>query len=106
MLIEGTDYYIENGKWVFTAHFLSKRGYCCLNNCKYCPYKSMNANVKPGKYIWKSKTADMPVTVIESLGKGSDGRTYVKIENSNTAVPIDELKQVSESSKPTPKRLF
>lgn len=38
-LIEGTDYYInEYGFWVFTAHYLTKRGYCCKNGCKHCPY--------------------------------------------------------------------
>jgi Family of unknown function (DUF5522) len=34
----GLDYIIENDKWVFTRHFLLKRGYCCKNNCRNCPY--------------------------------------------------------------------
>ena len=29
-LIEGVDYYIENGLYVFTAEYLRKRGYCCV----------------------------------------------------------------------------
>jgi Family of unknown function (DUF5522) len=37
-LIEYRDYYIENGRWVFTAHFLAERGYCCENRCRHCPY--------------------------------------------------------------------
>lgn len=33
------DYYInENGNWVFTAKYHLKRGYCCGNGCKHCPY--------------------------------------------------------------------
>jgi hypothetical protein len=33
------DYYMdENGRVVFTAHFLQKRGYCCTNGCRHCPY--------------------------------------------------------------------
>jgi len=32
------DYYKENGRVVFTAHFLRKRGYCCSNGCRHCPY--------------------------------------------------------------------
>ena len=32
------DYYKENGRVVFTAHFLRKRGYCCGNVCRHCPY--------------------------------------------------------------------
>lgn len=32
------DYYIENGFYVFTEAFLRKRGYCCSNGCRHCPY--------------------------------------------------------------------
>lgn len=35
---EGVDYYFENGLMVLTAHFLLKRGYCCGNGCRHCPY--------------------------------------------------------------------
>ena len=38
LLIEGVDYYIEEGRWVFTAHYLAKRGYCCESGCRHCPY--------------------------------------------------------------------
>jgi hypothetical protein len=37
-LIEGLDYYFENGLMVLTARFLSNRGYCCGNGCRHCPY--------------------------------------------------------------------
>lgn len=37
-LIEGLDYYLEDGKMVLTAHFLRKRGWCCGNGCRHCPY--------------------------------------------------------------------
>ena len=36
--VEGVDYYFENGLMVLTAHFLIKRGYCCGNGCRHCPY--------------------------------------------------------------------
>lgn len=39
-LEEGKDYIIEDGKFVFTAEYLKKRGYCCNNNCRNCPYKN------------------------------------------------------------------
>ena len=32
------DYYIEGGAWVFTASYLKRRGYCCGNGCRHCPY--------------------------------------------------------------------
>jgi len=37
-LVEGEDYYLENGNYVFTAQFLLKRGYCCESGCRHCPY--------------------------------------------------------------------
>jgi len=38
-LIEGEDYIInEDGNLVFTSKYLRKRGYCCKNKCKNCPY--------------------------------------------------------------------
>jgi hypothetical protein len=38
-LIEGKDFYIEDGFVVLTASFLLKRGYCCDNDCRHCPYR-------------------------------------------------------------------
>ncbi len=37
--IEGVDYYFENGLMILTAYFLSKRGSCCDNGCRNCPYE-------------------------------------------------------------------
>ncbi len=37
-LKEGEDYYMENGYRVMTASFLQRRGYCCGNGCRHCPY--------------------------------------------------------------------
>ena len=37
-LIEGVDYYMENGFVVFTSHYLLKRGFCCRSGCRHCPY--------------------------------------------------------------------
>ena len=36
--IEGRDYTVENGKSVFTAHYLRNRGYCCQSGCRNCPW--------------------------------------------------------------------
>ena len=32
------DYYVEGGFLVFTAQHHLKRGYCCGNGCRHCPY--------------------------------------------------------------------
>lgn len=38
-MLEGQDYYItQDGLLVFTARYLSERGYCCGNGCLNCPY--------------------------------------------------------------------
>ena len=34
----GPDYYIENGLLVFTEAYHLKRGHCCKNACRHCPY--------------------------------------------------------------------
>ncbi|HYG39963.1 MAG TPA: DUF5522 domain-containing protein [Cytophagales bacterium] len=36
---DNQDFYInENGLMVFTEFYHKKRGYCCKNGCKHCPY--------------------------------------------------------------------
>lgn len=38
-LIEGQDYYMDaGGLLVFTEKYLLKRGFCCRNGCRHCPY--------------------------------------------------------------------
>jgi hypothetical protein len=40
------DYYLEGATVVFTAGFHLRRGYCCGNGCRHCPYKqSQNAEL-------------------------------------------------------------
>jgi hypothetical protein len=36
------DFYIEDGKYVFTKHYHLKRGSCCGNGCKNCPYSPIH----------------------------------------------------------------
>ncbi|HEU4769333.1 MAG TPA: DUF5522 domain-containing protein, partial [Pyrinomonadaceae bacterium] len=35
---EGMDYTTEDGRIVFTASYLQRRGYCCDSGCRNCPY--------------------------------------------------------------------
>ena len=47
MLMEAEDYYLdENGNWVFTEKYHIKRGYCCKNGCRHCPWKYKNDQKK------------------------------------------------------------
>lgn len=54
-LIEKIDYYIENGKWVFTEKYHLDRGFCCKpnsnNRCRHCPYKKPKNLFKNLNYI-------------------------------------------------------
>jgi iron complex transport system substrate-binding protein len=38
-LIEGEDYYTEGAAIVFKATYLLRRGFCCGNGCRHCPYE-------------------------------------------------------------------
>lgn len=37
----GRDFYTEQGSVVFTAAFLLRRGWCCGNGCRHCPYEDV-----------------------------------------------------------------
>lgn len=36
--VEGVDYYLDGGRWVFTAAYHLARGSCCQSGCRHCPY--------------------------------------------------------------------
>lgn len=47
---EGKDYYFnEQGLLVFTEAYLKKRGTCCHNGCKHCPYKDCTCHKETEK---------------------------------------------------------
>lgn len=39
-LIENIDYTVDNGQTVFSSWYHLKRGECCGNGCRHCPYES------------------------------------------------------------------
>jgi hypothetical protein len=40
------DFYFDGGLMVFNAAFHLRRGYCCENGCRHCPYGAGQAIVK------------------------------------------------------------
>ena len=49
-LILNIDYYLDDiGRMVFTEVYHLKRGYCCGNNCKHCPWKELSKDERPKK---------------------------------------------------------
>jgi hypothetical protein len=43
------DFYMENGFCVFTADYHKKRGFCCGNECRHCPFSPKHG--KGGKTL-------------------------------------------------------
>lgn len=39
-------YYSEEGYIVLTEKYHLRRGYCCHNNCKHCPFKKPKSKTK------------------------------------------------------------
>ena len=42
-------YHSSEGYVILTEKYHLKRGYCCNNNCKHCPYKKETKNKKNDK---------------------------------------------------------
>lgn len=40
-LLEYVDYTVEQGNYVFSAWYHLKRGKCCGNGCRHCPYQRL-----------------------------------------------------------------
>ncbi len=51
MLIEGEDFYFDpKGTMVFTEKYHLKRGTCCKNRCRHCPWQyGKKKNSAPGE---------------------------------------------------------
>ena len=47
-LVENEDYYLDNGLMVLTARFHLRRGYCCEQGCRHCPYTETLKNNDEG----------------------------------------------------------
>ena len=47
-VIDNEDYYMDHGLMVLTARYLLRRGYCCEQGCRHCPYPKVGqGNCKP-----------------------------------------------------------
>jgi hypothetical protein len=40
--LQPDEFYWEQGRLVFTEQYHLRRGRCCNNNCKHCPYKDLS----------------------------------------------------------------
>jgi hypothetical protein len=39
LTVQPGDFYLERGLMVFTAAYHLRRGFCCGNRCRHCPYQ-------------------------------------------------------------------
>jgi len=74
-LKEYIDYYTEGDRVVFTALFHSKRGFCCGNGCRHCPYTPKHI-----KY-----STEMDLNALEQLKKRAED-----LENNTTLSPEEK----------------
>ncbi|HRN80575.1 MAG TPA: DUF5522 domain-containing protein [Ferruginibacter sp.] len=66
------DYYTdENGNLVFTEHFLRKRGFCCGNGCRHCPYHYQNVDPAKRAELLRLKHSDEKESNSHNTGKAS-----------------------------------
>lgn len=60
--IEGIDYYLEDGRVVFTSKYLAEKGICCGTGCRHCPYiprhAKDNKNLEDDQDILEKKLED------------------------------------------------
>ena len=57
-LIEGEDfYYNEDGYMVLTENFHLKKGFCCGNGCRHCPYNYVNVPEQKRSELMKNLNA-------------------------------------------------
>ena len=43
-LVEYEDYYLDHGLMVLTARYHLRRGNCCEQGCRHCPYEDSRRN--------------------------------------------------------------
>jgi hypothetical protein len=47
-LVENEDYYLDQGLMVLTAGYHLRRGYCCEQGCRHCPYTEVVKRTEEG----------------------------------------------------------
>jgi hypothetical protein len=68
------DYYLlPDGRLVMTVSFLLKKGYCCGNGCRNCPYDYENVPEPRRSDLLRERNEDISgqITPSRGMGKGS-----------------------------------
>ncbi|HEU5366683.1 MAG TPA: DUF5522 domain-containing protein [Hanamia sp.] len=56
--IEGIHFYFDKGLMVFTEKYHLKRGYCCGNRCRHCPYNYENVIDEEKRALLRKRNLD------------------------------------------------
>ena len=93
-MIEGIDYYIENGSYVFTAKYLMKRGSCCSNGCRNCTYKENHKEVNMSNHYVSIKDS-----LVRNLVLGGPSGWWVRIADHDNVFfmsKVDAIKYLED----------
>jgi len=73
-LINNVDYYIEGERVIFTALAHIKRGQCCGNGCRHCPYQKNISVATP------EQQTSMLSELLEIASKVEQSLSEIKID--------------------------
>ncbi|MBX9449908.1 MAG: hypothetical protein KL787_09425 [Taibaiella sp.] len=60
-MIEGEDFYFnEDGYMVLTAQYHLRRGHCCGNGCRHCPFDWENVPEPRRSYLLQAREDNEP----------------------------------------------
>lgn len=76
------DYYKDGDRVVFTALFHVKRGFCCGNKCRHCPYTP--------KYIKNNTTMD--IEILKALKEQAE----LLEKNQDSLTPSEKMEKATE----------
>jgi hypothetical protein len=84
---------------VLTKSFLKKRGYCCNNGCKHCPYGNAKKSTLTEKDLWIGDKFILRSSnrLGTYEGKSKDGKLRIKVEGKILLTNIANLKKYEES---------
>ncbi len=100
-MTEGEDYYIENGYKIFKEEYHLKRGFCCKNSCRHCPWKN-KTKMKIKEFIFVDMDGvlcDFEGRVKDKTGIDEFHKDWEKIKEEMSNVPgfFDDLPPMKDA---------
>ena len=67
-VLDPEDFYIEDGLMVLTERYHRKRGFCCGNRCRHCPFGHVNVPGRPGSGLAEPEPALETNKIVDKPG--------------------------------------